>query len=237
MSVAAGKIIDASTGDTGTDRDRESPVSATADSDGRDPGRVDGVDGKSEPEPIRGYDSFNPSTGDFEPIASQPGLDAEPRQRRKRGPNKPKQFDPKTGGPSIGELDFGSILLSTHQMLAAITGIEEIGMDDKKEADKLGKAISHALKFHPAGISPERLAYVNLACVVGEIYGSRALAYRMRKLEERKNRPRPAATPIRQTAPVAPPPQAQARTQSGPTPTGTYGALSPDQIWSQPAEE
>jgi hypothetical protein len=94
-------------------------------------------------------------------------------------------------------------------MLSALTGIQELDLD-VKEGQKLAECLKAALKFNDKLISPEKLAYINLTFAIGEIYGTRALAYRMRKAEERKKQPQKVPTPIRPNAPASPAPSAPA---------------------------
>jgi hypothetical protein len=238
MSIETGTIIGASNKPLGAVVDGEPGVDANPNSDIGNAGRTDGDSSVPEPLIIHGYE---PSTGDFEPVSESAGSGSvfgEPaKQRRKRGPNKSKSVEPTSISPNLGELDFAAILMSGHSMLAALTGVEELDMSDQKEADKLAKRIKEALKFHGNGISPQKLAYINLGFAITEIYGSRALAYRLRTKVERETRPKP--TPInsgKTAAPAAPPQQKQA-SPSAPIATGTFGAISPEQLWNAGAEE
>lgn len=126
--------------------------------------------------------------------------------------------------------------MAVHEMLAAITGIEEFQLD-KGEGTKLGEAIQRVLKLQPRFLSPERLAYVHLATTIGTIYGPRAIAWRLRTQAERKSRPKDnlKTMPAR---PAAAPGQTAAPGQAGQA-TGTAG-LSPDLMqvaWTEPVTE
>lgn len=246
MSVETGTIIGAGHSDERTPNNSVAGTDSDPNSGVGDQGRTDGdfqpFESAAEPT-IKGFESYNPGTGDFEPISSAAGTgsifgESTGRRGRRKG-SKNKPIDPASLSPNLGELDFAAILISAHGMLAALTGISELAMEDKdgrKEAEELANAFKAALKFHSGGMSPQKLAYINLGLKLTEVYGTRAMAYRMRVTDERSKRPKP--TPInqpKQTAPAAPSPASTGTPAA--QGTGTFGAISPEQLWSQPAEE
>jgi hypothetical protein len=242
MSVEIGTVIGASRSSVGAVPDGVAGADTDTHTSVGDTGRVDGDSGdsgKPDPEPIRGYEAYDPGTGDFEPVGQPAGTGSifgEPTKRGRRKGSKNKPVDPEALHPSLGQLDFAAILISAHGMLSVLTGIQELEMDSKKEADELAEAFKAALKFHGGGMSPQKLAYINLGFKLTEVYGSRAMAYRMRVKQERGSRSKP--TPInsgKTAAPPAPAPPVKAATTA--SATGTFGAISPEQLWSQPAEE
>lgn len=227
MSVKIGSIIESTGGDTKPIDDGKSTGDSDTHSGIGDAGRPDSdpreskSDSKPEPEVLRGFDSYQPADGGFEPI--DVGTDIGTDQPRKRGRQKGwRKNQQATVPPSLADIDFASILVGGHSMLAAISGIEELELE-KKEADKLTEALRNALKFHPAGISPEKLAYINLTFAIGEIYGSRAMAYRVRKMAEKAKQPKPAP-PVPINRPAAQTAQSQAT-----------NASVMQQLWYEPA--
>ena len=216
MPQPIGSIIKSVSDDPKPDPNGVATIDADTNSSVGDEGRT--VEPPREPEILRGFESaFNPGTGGYESIDIGAGIDGQPK--RKPGRQKGWKKQTETAVPStIAELDFAAILVSGHTMLSALTGVDEFELE-KKEGEKLSDALRKALQFHPAGISPEKLAYINLTFVLCEIYGTRAMAFRLRKMAERAKQPKPAPpTPINrggQTVPAqAPAPPAQAAGQS-----------------------
>lgn len=213
MSITAGTIIGGSEERTKSDIDGESPAhpdtSASVGNEGRNNSAP--IESQQQAEPVR---EFKPTDTGFEPVGAildgATGAGAGEPIRRKPGRQKGWRKQAETAvPPSLAQLDFAAILVSGHSMLAALTGVQELDIE-VKEGQKLADCLKAALKFHNALISPEKLAYINLSFAVCEIYGTRALAYRMRKAEERKRMPQKMPTPIRQTPAPAPAPPTQA---------------------------
>jgi hypothetical protein len=69
-------------------------------------------------------------------------------------------------------------------MLAAVLGVKEIELDES-EAKQLADATKKVLEFYPLGLNPKHLAVVNLVFVAAGVYGTRAIAYNMRRAAER----------------------------------------------------
>jgi hypothetical protein len=86
--------------------------------------------------------------------------------------------------------DVTDILLTFHAMLALLTTIKEFELD-KTEAQKLNVKIQ-ALSEHYDNlkiVSPKTRATIELILTAGGIYGSRVMAYSMRRAEEKKRKP------------------------------------------------
>lgn len=86
-------------------------------------------------------------------------------------------------------LDLGGIetlLLSAHAMLAGILSTPELELD-KSEAKKISTALQEVEKHYPIGVNEKTMALTNLALVMGGIYGSRFMTYRMRMNMEAEN--------------------------------------------------
>lgn len=83
--------------------------------------------------------------------------------------------------------------------------VKEIELSEE-EAGKLSQASKEVLKHYPLGVSEKTLAWVNLAIVGGSIYGTRFMAYNIRKSAERKARiVNLTAAPSSGAAPPPPP--------------------------------
>jgi hypothetical protein len=237
MSVKIGSIIDAAPRVDSAIDDGKSAVVSNPPTGVGDAGRTDGPI-------IAGYD---PGTGDFQPVVidDSGAYDAPKRRGRKLGWRKSATVEAETVRPSLAEIDFAGILVSVHGMMALLTGIPECDLE-KNEGAKLAEAIKGALKYHTSlGISPQVLAYIHLASTAGGIYGTRVIAYRLRKTDERKksgnvtpiNRPAPAMQP------VASPGHIVSTVATGTDKTtfvgsvGSVKASSPADLWFEPAKD
>jgi hypothetical protein len=229
MPSKIGTIIDAVNLDPNPNGSGEPAGDSNTDAGFRAPGGAPNDQPKSESSFIHGDDIFEPIDSAGSDAGAPAGESAGPK-RRGRKPGWRKAVEQTPVPPNLADIDFGAIMLQAHQMLAALT-IPELEIE-RKEADKLTAALKAALKFHPAGISPEKLAYINLGMVAVEVYGSRTLAWRMRIAQEKAQR-RPAVPmgPVR--APTGAPAPAQAGAPAGPAApirpaasqqgTGTFG--------------
>ena len=86
-----------------------------------------------------------------------------------------------------------------------MTSIKEINLEEE-EARKLATASKEVLKFYPLGMSDKALAWINLGVVATGIYGTRIMAYSLRRETERRAR--------RAAAPAAAAPAGQAPSAS-----------------------
>jgi hypothetical protein len=122
--------------------------------------------------------------------AEQP---AEPSGKRKRGrPTGAKSsYTPRGTAAAEKEAanDLTSLLLSTHMMLAAITKVEELELD-QNEAKRLGEAVARINKLYGGFVFSEKtMAWINLGMAGCSIYGPRAIAYSARMKKEREKKP------------------------------------------------
>lgn len=74
-----------------------------------------------------------------------------------------------------------------HSALAALTTIRELELEEE-EARKLSNASKEVLRYYPIGMSDKALAWVNLGVVACGIYGTRIMAYSVRRGTERRAR-------------------------------------------------
>lgn len=231
MSPAIGQLIDADT-DIGSKSGTQS-----------DSGRFDGSQNSGRriietPQIIAGIDSFEPETVRIGTADSGTGA-----RRTKSG-----KLDKRTkAGRTVGAsdtvqkevpdslVDLTKLLLSWHEMGAAMLSIEELQLTED-EAQSLSDGIKEVAKYYPTHIDPKKIAVVNLIGVAGAIYAPRVFAYRKRVKTERASRPqlvRPAGT-----SPVQP--SSQNITQSGGK-TFVNGKpineMSPSELWNQAPTE
>lgn len=79
-----------------------------------------------------------------------------------------------------------SALIGIHTILHAITKVPELEMS-QEEASSVAAATEKVMAFYP-DVRPkggETVAWINLAMVIGTVYGQRAVAFKMRKDLER----------------------------------------------------
>jgi hypothetical protein len=84
-----------------------------------------------------------------------------------------------------------SILYGVHEIGANLMHAEELSLTDE-EADLYGEGVLKVWQEYDMPIPDAKtMAWVNLAKVLSSIYGPRIMAIRMRKANERGNRPQP----------------------------------------------
>lgn len=133
----------------------------------------------------------------------------------KRGRGRPRGTGSrtrKTSGPAIDISGLENILLSAHAMLAGITKVAELEME-AEEAHKLAEAGAKVARHYDMGMTSKAMDWTNLIFVIGELYGSRFVAFRIRRQMEREQR----STQQPQTVDVTPraqPSAPQARSNS-----------------------
>jgi hypothetical protein len=121
-----------------------------------------------------GIPTLDPAT------ASDPAIDPDTGKRksgrpRKDGTNSARTAASKQSTKEVSA-DLTSILLSVHFMLAKLTNVAELELEED-EAKKLGDAVARVNKeFGVQIMSPKTAALVNLAMVGGAVYGPRAIA-------------------------------------------------------------
>jgi hypothetical protein len=79
------------------------------------------------------------------------------------------------------------VILAVHSALAALTTVREFELEED-EARKLSNASKEVLRYYPIGMSDKALAWTNLAVVACGIYGTRIMAYSVRRAAERRAR-------------------------------------------------
>lgn len=100
--------------------------------------------------------------------------------RKPRGPNKRRKETPQ---------NIDTALLLLHTMAASVLHTPELMLSDE-EAKQLSDAYVEFSRHHEVGIlSEKRMSEVMLISAVCMMYGPRLMAVRMRKKEEKKDRP------------------------------------------------
>lgn len=178
------------------------------DGTGVNAGNVDGdsspVDGNAAPDNSGdGNDIVRP-----ERLGNDDGNSGEPvgRKRRadagrKRGPRS------KTDAADLGSL--AEIISETHSMLAYMTGIQEMALDETKEEHvKLARAVNRvAAHYDLPAIDPKTRDWLLLAKTAGIIYGSRFMAYQARRGSAKSAAPAKPASAQTEVLKQAPPQQ------------------------------
>ena len=96
----------------------------------------------------------------------------------KRGPGRPRGS---SNRPKINVTGVETLLLGIHQALHTMTGVPEFDMN-RDEAAQLAKAYEETAQFYPVlNLDPKLAATLNLVSVVSIVYGSKLLAYRLRR--------------------------------------------------------
>lgn len=164
--MAKRKTGDASLGDNGGDANGDIIVeNGSGDPNNDDASNVIDFD----PATISG--SIGDSAGD----GGSGGASSKRKTGRKRGRKAQEE--------SADDLSF--VLLSCHAMLATITGTPELELEEK-ESKKLAAAIARVQSLYTTSfLSEEQLAWTNLIFVAGSVYGTRAMAIRLRKRSEK----------------------------------------------------
>ena len=82
------------------------------------------------------------------------------------------------------------ILFSLHQMASQF--LPELAIE-REESKMLAESLADVSAFYNQVVDPKLVAWIGLAGVVGKLYGPRVMAYKMRKMIEKKNRPKSTA--------------------------------------------
>jgi hypothetical protein len=220
-----GSIIDA----------KSERVSSPTSPDSTGSGIKDSINGSDRPDNIiYGYDAIDPRTIGVESIGGT-GADSDFGARRRGRPRGSKNRTG-TGTDSEAEetihkglADLTGILLTGHMMLAALTAVKEFELE-KKEAQDLSDAIKQVLKFHPIGLNPKYFAYANLAFICATVYGTRMLAFSIRKDTEKASKPKVVAI-------KTPPASNQSKVNGLAASQTTEGIYTPADIWHEPASD
>lgn len=86
--------------------------------------------------------------------------------------------------PPLNVSGIERILFSAHAMLAGICGIPEIAIE-QDEAKQISKALAGVSEHYNVSLDPKVQAHIELALVLGNVYGPRVVAYGMRKSMQR----------------------------------------------------
>ncbi|MDE2102806.1 MAG: hypothetical protein KGL39_36515 [Patescibacteria group bacterium] len=76
-----------------------------------------------------------------------------------------------------------NILFSSHMMLAGITQVSELSLD-QQEAKLLADAINNVARHYDMSATQKQIDWTNAIMVAGMIYGTRFMAIRAKKKEE-----------------------------------------------------
>lgn len=226
-------------------------IEATDGADFRPPNlHVDGTGngdtgGISGPEEVHfDYETIEPRTApianpaDFTPAPTNDGIRRtrdgriDRRTRAGRG-NAPETSGPQTPRPvKEKRISLEKLLLSLHNIGATLLDVEELALDPE-EAKDLSEGIVEVGKHYRMDFDPKKVAIAELLIVAGNIYGTRIMAYRLRRNAEKKNKG-PAEEPITVMSadtPVMP---------AGGKPNGKAKPIterSPSEFWTEPARD
>ena len=103
--------------------------------------------------------------------------------KRKRGRPKGSGNARKTAQASNTINGLENILFNMHFMLAGITRVSELAIDNS-EATMLAGAINNVARHYDMGATQKQLDWTNLFMAVGMIYGTRFVAIRAKRKEE-----------------------------------------------------
>jgi hypothetical protein len=110
------------------------------------------------------------------------------KQRKKRGPNKPKS------GTKKAKETIAPFIMFIHNVMA--TKVPEM-MLEEKEAEQLSDAYSSFCEHHDIPVlSDKRISEINLVMAIFTVYGTRAMAIRNRLKEEARIKKARNVTPI-----------------------------------------
>ena len=106
------------------------------------------------------------------------------------------------GTASQATLSLNNILFSAHIMLSAFLNVPQLQLEEE-ESKKLAEATTRVTEMYDVKVlSPEALAWINLAMVAGGIYGPRLVSYNIDRKAKRGPRPVQRTQPTPFVAPV-----------------------------------
>ena len=184
MSTAVGKFID----------ERESDTESNSSGPGGDQsGTIAPPEaGGREPE----FEYIEPSTVRIDADPDEP---KRTRDGRIDGRSKQARQNRQKVSGDLKGLSIKDLLIGIHSMGAALTGIEELELDDE-EAKKLADATQELGNIYGHSISPKTMAWTNFAAACGVVYGPRIIAYRERIKQEKAKNPalptKPGPVPV-----------------------------------------
>ena len=88
------------------------------------------------------------------------------------------------------------IFFSIHSVLASLTGVEELEIDEA-EAKQLSAAIAGVAEQYALTLDAKTVAYIELTRVLGVIYGPRAVSIYLRTRKPKPSKPQAVVTNIR----------------------------------------
>ena len=125
-------------------------------------------------------------------IGGETGGDDRPAEKRGRGrprkegsgKAKEKREDVAVKAP-LDFSNFGAILFSIHEMLAAVTSLPEMRINED-ESKRLGEAAANVAKLYDMRVNQKALAWTQLSVCAIMVYGPRIYMIADRKKAERK---------------------------------------------------
>lgn len=140
-----------------------------------------------------GTDAGAAATGASIPGAVDPATIAGPRKRGRPpgSKNKANLSAPKPAAATAPKQvalsvdGVSAILFSIHGMLAGITRVPELALDDK-ESKQLAAAIAEVGKHYDLTADPKMVAWANLTMTCAALYGSRFVAIKFRIAAQRE---------------------------------------------------
>jgi hypothetical protein len=121
------------------------------------------------------YDPNDVPTKKRTPRGASGGEADEVKTRKPRSPNKPKEG-------KVSQVDIGGIealLFSVHTMLASSTQVPELLLAPE-EAHQIATALANVQRHYAIEASAKAVDWANLMMVVGAVYGTRFVSYRLR---------------------------------------------------------
>lgn len=193
---------------------------------GRDEPESRTEDDKRTPEPnakFSGFDILSP----VDITGSDAGTSSVGSSGTGRGRGRPrgsKNRTEKTETPGNLILDFESLLLSGHFMLAKMLEVKELELDES-EAKRLSDAIKKVTQYYHVSIDPKKMAIYELCMTAGTIYGPRAVAFYKDRTSPIARGPRINTQPAPASSGSQPVPQ--------PTPRPNGAPRTPSEMWNQ----
>lgn len=172
------------------DGNRSDAESATGESDGIDPIAANGSDGDDSSEYGNSPNYVDPATAT---ATSDSGTGTGKRRGRKPGTkNKPRGTS-----TSQATADLSGMLFTAHLFMAKMLKSEVIEIT-KEESEELSSAITRVTQLYDVALLSEKnWAFLNLAMVMGNIYGTR-LAVISKQSKKKANVVDMSFTPIQQ---------------------------------------
>lgn len=190
-----------------------------------------------KPEPVDfGFEAIDPQTSRIDTGTGADGIprtkSGKPDGRFKRG----RAAGTETGeAPKVSatlkeqKISLESLLFNLHVTLAVFTKIDELTLD-QAEAKEFADAIAEVGRHYAVTFDPKKVAIFNLAITAGKIYGTRIMAYRMRKDSEGPKE----VIDIKTRAPEQPPAPKQRVNGAA---TVNPHLETPGQLWQQSGED